>query len=591
MKPHRLVSPVFFVVLLCLPVVALALPDVPDDPTLAATNNTITVSWKTVADADGYTVFWGETETEVTNETNPLKRTNSELGLTDPVDADVDVSFTIGAASGVTLEPETTYYVAISAFESDRDSALSGIESVTTDADPEVPSTPANLTLDLRTDASITISWDKAAGSDNVTAYAVSVEKRVAGVFQSVSLTPDSPIDVNDPKATFSGLDADTRYRFRVTATNAQGNSDPSTWLVVDTFAAGQTRDNLAPDTPILSQDDHPPELLENLSVRVLFDGNNDGMADLSVYRVYYGTDPAALVSQQDVAPEDDAVISGLTEDTHYTFRVSAIDTSTNEAPQSDGSVSIFVEEVHALLDDPETFEGGCFVDASQGRASPRPLAAIALTLCLAVLGFAVRPRAVALLLAVLMLLLPVTGHPQDPNTIGIKAGFHRLTDDRYRDIYGENAISGTLFYQRKFQGPLAASLEAGYVKRTGTKRTDSGQESKAETELILVPLTASLTWETTVTPEVILFAGGGLDYWYYRETSDTHKVDAWDDGDYGVAGYHGRAGIKLFTRDPYFDNKAGVIFETVYSVIDRFGDNAIDLGGWTFNAGVFHTF
>ena len=591
MKPHRLVSPVFFVVLLCLAAVALALPDVPDDPTLSATNNTITVSWKTVADADGYTIFWGETETEVTDETNPLKRTNSELGLTDPVDAGEDVSFTIGAASGVTLEPDTTYYVAISAFESDRDSALSGIESITTDTDPEVPPAPANLALDLRTDASITISWDKAADSDNVTAYTVSVEKRVAGVFQSVSLTPDSPIDVNDPKATYSGLDADTRYRFRVTATNAQGNSDPSSWLVVDTFAAGQTRDNLAPETPILSQDDHPPELLENLSVRVLFDGNNDGMADLSVYRVYYGTDPANLTDQQDFSPEDDAVISGLAEDTHYTFRVSAIDTSINEAPQSDESVSIFVEEVHALLDDPETFEGGCFVHASQERASPRPLPVVPLALAIAALGLAVKSRVIPLLLATLLLLPPATGHTQDPNTIGIKAGFHRLTDDRYKDIYGENAISGTLFYQRSLSGPLTASLEAGYVKRTGTKRTDSGQESKAETELILVPLTASLTWESRVAQEVILFAGGGLDYWYYRETSDTHKVDAWDDGDYGVAGYHGRAGIKLFTRDPYFDNKAGVILETVYSVIDRFGDNTIDLGGWTFNAGVFHTF
>ncbi|WP_300667055.1 fibronectin type III domain-containing protein [Desulfoluna sp.] len=591
MKPRRIICPVLLVTLLLLPFSAWAAPERPNDPTLTATHNTLTVSWEAVTDAEGYTIYWGETESEITDKTHPLKRTNSELGLPEPVSEGDKVTFTLGASSGVTLEPETRYYVALSSYDEFRDSTLSDIADVTTQAALQVPPSPQNLSLQARTEERVTFAWDTVTGA-SVTAYKDSVEKRTGGLFAPASLTPDAPANLETPSANFSGLESDTRYRFRVKATNAEGDSTPSAWLVVDTFAAGELRDTLAPNTPILSPSAHPPELQEDQSVRLRFDGNNSGMADLAGYRVFYGTNAGALDQQKDFTPDADVRITDLEKEVLYTFRLSAFDTSDNESPQSEESVSILVEEVRGLLDDPDAFEGGCFITTPQSRAVPSLFMGIALLLCPLVLVFVPRKKVLtATLLASLSLCLPTPGVAEEANTLGIKAGAHILSDSSHKDIYDSDAASFTLFYQRKLMGPFSAALEAGYLKRDGNKRTTSGLPTEVATELILAPLSASLLCDIPLTPEIILFAGGGLDYWYYKETSDTHEVDAKEENDYGVGGYHGRAGLKLLTRDPMFHHRAGVIIETVYSVIDRFGENEIDLGGWTFNAGIFCTF
>lgn len=588
MTPRRIIFFIPLIIFLFLPLTARAQPAVPDAPSLTATHDTITVSWETVENADGYTLYWGASQSEVTAKTNDIKRSNTALGLSESASEGEAVTFTLGATPDATLKPETDYYVALASYAGTRTSALSGIESVTTAAAPLAPETPEKLIMEARTTGSVTLAWAKDPDA-NAASYTVAAERHnpATGKFESIALTPDAPIDIDAPAATFSGLDADTRYRFRVTATNDEGDSDPSFWLVTDTLAEGKEGDTLAPNIPLLSPGHHPPELLENLSVRLRFDGNNPGMADLKGYKVHYGTDPNAPDQSQEFSPDAEVIITGLETKTRYSFRVSAFDTSGNESAPSEGQVFVLVEAVHGLLDDPDTFEGGCFISTPGDRtASPFVwlLPILIGAVCLP------RKRRGAALLTGLLLLLPATGLAGDANTLGIKAGAQILSDARHKEIYGADTLALTLFYQRQLMGPLSASLEAGYLNRTGKKRTDSGQASQAETELTLAPVSASLTYDLPLTPEITLFAGGGLDYWYYKETSDTHEVNAKDE-DYGVGGYHGRAGLKLLTRDPMFHHRAGVILETVYAVIDRFGDNAMDLGGWTFNAGVFCTF
>lgn len=589
MRHRRFAFSALLVPLLLFPVAAWPAPSVPSKPTLTSTTTTITVSWSAVASAAGYYLYWGETQEAVTTKTNPLKRSNTELGFSTTPAEGTDMTFTLGSSSGVTLKPATTYYVGLSSYdgtgEGGSKSTLSPIASIATKAAAQAPETPQNLALVARTDSAITLTWATGSGSA-VTSYTVSVEKRSGETFAALSITPDAPINMEAPSATFSSLEADTRYRFAVKATNAEGSSDASASLVVDTFAAGETRDTLAPDVPTLSQSALPPELSENQTVRLRFAGNNDGMADLAGYRVYYGTSDT-LDQAQDFAPTEAVVLAGLLLNTTYTFRVAAFDSSGNESAQSAESVSILVESLTGLLGDESEFQGGCFV-TTPAKGPLGPLAVLPLLLVLAIPARTRKRRLTAAVVGLLLLLAPATGFSSEANTVGIKAGLSLPSDDRFTDVYDRNEASFSLFYQRQAVGNLFASVEAGYGERRGKKRTASGAQSDADTTLTLAPLSASLTWEVTLAPDITLFAGGGLDYWYYRETNETGTVDAKKDGEYGVGGYHGRAGLKLLSGDPLFDHRAGVILETVYSVIDRVGENSLDLGGWAFNAGIF---
>jgi hypothetical protein len=57
------------------------------------------------------------------------------------------------------------------------------------------------------------------------------------------------------------------------------------------------------------------------------------------------------------------------------------------------------------------------------------------------------------------------------------------------------------------------------------------------------------------------------------------------------VGGYHGKAGVTLMTADEDWIDRSGVTLEFMYSIIDKFGDNEIDLGGMSFNISLFYKF
>ncbi len=584
MKKSIIGHALFLLTILLMPLPTEAAPAIPETPTLTPGATTIKVDWTAVADADGYTLYWGTDAATVTSKDNPLKRSNAELGASSPASGET-MSFTLtDGESGVSLDSETTYHVAIASFEKintvESESALSTNASATTEAARTVPSPPSGLVLTSRSDVAITLSW-QADTENEVTAYAVTVEKKGGDAFTPTPITPGAPILLDAPVATFLGLEATTRYRFTVTAISDLGSSPPSTGLVVDTFDIGTTTDSLAPNTP-----DAPAlQLLENQAVELTVTGNNEGMADLKHYRIHYET----LNDGQDqiFLPTEAVIISGLSLDTRYTFEVSAVDISDNESPQSQ-SAAILVEEIKGLLGPDTDFDGGCFVTTATGdRPTISPsrlliLLGIALGVCLK------KHRSLwPLMVIILLVMAPIPGHAGE-NTVAIKGGIHSPSDAHFKDIYDGDEATFTLSYQRHLISGLHLGLEAGYEKHTGKKRTGTGGESGAETTLTLAPLSAALTWETPLTPEVILFGGGGLDYWYYREKSEGITIDGEDEGDFGVGGYHGRAGVKLLTTDKAFDHRAGVILETVYSVIDRFGKNTPDLGGWRFSAGIF---
>ena len=593
-KRLRLCTILLFVMVL-IPLVAGATPSIPDEPTLTPGVKTIKADWEAVADADGYVIYWGTTALEVTSKTNPIKRTNSDLGSSSPAVGEVLTFILKDGFNGVTLDPSTTYHVAISSYDLtgsvESESGLSSLASTTTNASLEIPPSPKGLTLSTRTDTTVTLTWDPDA-TNNVTAYTLFMEKKTGDTFVPVAISPDGPIDLESPSATFSGLGPNTRYRFHVMATNIKGISEPSPWLIIDTLVTGMEVDALAPNVPILNPSKHPPVLIEDQTVKLTFDGNNDGMADLEAYRVYYGTSPTAMNDSQDFAPGEETIIQGLLLDTLYTFQISAIDTSSNESALSTESVSILVEEIIGLLDDEDAFQGGCVISTAQKSHTNTPgWFLLGCAFLLGLIMFWRLPKRLLSIAAVAVVLsltgLSTASATDFDNAIGFKAGGYIFSDTQADDIYGDNDTSIAIYYERRIVSELHLNLQGGYIKREGNKRTVSGLETDANTTLKLIPLSMDLTWDFPITPEIIFFGGGGLDYWYYREKSDSRTIDAKDD-DYGVGGYHGRAGFKFLTAHNEFEHRVGIILETAYSVIDRYSSNSIDLGGWNFNAGIF---
>jgi hypothetical protein len=56
------------------------------------------------------------------------------------------------------------------------------------------------------------------------------------------------------------------------------------------------------------------------------------------------------------------------------------------------------------------------------------------------------------------------------------------------------------------------------------------------------------------------------------------------------VGGYHGTAGLRFYSADEKYSG-IGLLLESSYSQVDRFGANQIDIGGWFFKVGFFKQF
>ena len=472
------------------PTTALARPTQIQTITLTPSSTHITITWNAVENAVGYNIYWGESSSDVSARTNPIQRTNGDVGL--------DLNPSAGDEASYDLEnltQNTTYYIGLTAYDTEDEGILSSIKSTTTSGS-STPAKPINLTSTARTQTSVSLSWEKGS-SVEVKTYDVTVQvnSNIADPTAWDLATPHNASSLTNATTTISGLTANTRYRFQVQATNDEGKSPSSDPLIVDTYATGQNYDTLPPFPPTITS----AKLLDNLQVRLTLGNENSGMQDLNKYRVSYGTAANQLNDAIDFNPS--------------------------------GNLILLLPNISQALEE-----------------------------------------------------------PLHDNLVYLKGSFLFPSDDLHEEIYDGNEAAFILGYQRHLFWGIHLGLEAGYVEKDGKKRTATGSESGEEVSLTLVPTSASLILDIPVTSEVTLFAGGGVDYWYYKEKSDSKTIDA-KDNDYGVGGYHGRFGIKVLTVDPNFYHRMGVLFEGVYSVIDRFGDNDLDLGGWSANVGLFCTY
>lgn len=438
----------------------------------------------------------------------------------------------------------------------------------------ETPDTPTGLELSA-TSNSITVTWD--ANTDDITdGYFITYYETDDSSSRTRHLHPDDL----DTVYVITGLEADTKYTVKVCAYDGDDfDADTSVELTKSI-----TTTDLDVDI----------ELIDVGTIRIDLSNYED---TVNRYNVYWGTssvtlgpdeDPADYYpnSETDIDVEDPYTIPGLDNGLYYIL-VTVTYSSGNEG--SSGEIPFNVSDFGTFFTQNDDIDNGCFIGSSRGKA---PYAAVpaCLTVLLMTLGIFYRKFRIGLLtVAVVVLTFGSQGYClKQPdvtynNIVGIKAGYFDPKESLLGDTY-DSIVPVSLFYERMFGKYVSMDISAGYTRADGNAVTTTGsEETGVEIELDYIPLSTSLNLNVPITPLITYYVGVGGDYCFFEEKANDERTE--------LGGYHGKTGLKLFTGDTEYFKRGGVLMEANYSVMDRFGDNDLDLGGWTYSLGVIYCF
>ncbi|MDH3975117.1 MAG: fibronectin type III domain-containing protein [Deltaproteobacteria bacterium] len=538
------------------------------------------------------------------------------------------------------LLPNTTYYVAISAYDNfaNIESGRSPVLSATT-LDSAGLSAPTGLWIDSAFGIGTThAGFQWTASSEPDISYYTIYYGTATGIYDNSRSTSDTATFLN-----VTGLSPSTRYYVALSVTDSSpAESARSAEIVVDTLP-----DSNVPNVPGTPQ----AAISGSGEIEISFTDNNENMADFSHFVVAYDTVSTFLSFSANAGSQNSYRLGGLTIGSDYYFAVKAVDRRGNESSYS-GTGHILVEEVRGYLDK-STMKEGCFIATAvfgsydhpfvkvlrefrdsylksnaPGRKfihfyykeGPQAAAYVKKNFVFRVLSFLfllpliimafllvklgplaatflflspllLRYRKYAFMSFVAFFLFlpqPQNAVAGENHTVGMKIGYFEPSDDDQSEYYDATPMI-SLFYDLNMASFLSTELSAGYLYREGDVLTISGKKTAIESELTMVPLSLSMKFHLPITAYIGTYLGAGGDYWYFKEKS---KVS---DETLELGGYHGKIGLVLKKLPNLFDDKLArnfkVTLEAVYSRIDRFGDNERDLGGWTFNAGASISF
>jgi len=270
------------------------------------TETTAKVTWSEATDnvgVVGYNVYLNETKV------NDALVTGTEYALT-----------------GLTEATEYTVRVtAVDAAENESKRSEAATFTTPKTQDTEVPSVPAGVAASDVTQTGAKITWT--ASTDNV---------GVAGynVYLGESKVNTSPVTVTEYALT--GLTANTGYTVSVSAVDAAGNeSAKSEAASFTTLEAEEEKDTEVPGVPTnVSAAD-----VTQTGAKVTWSEATDNVG-VAGYNVYVNE---AKVNEELVAGTEFA-LTGLTEATEYTVRVSAVDAAGNESARSEAATFTTLE-------------------------------------------------------------------------------------------------------------------------------------------------------------------------------------------------------------------------------------------------------
>ncbi len=618
--------------LLNLPPEAWAAPAVPTGLSLTAGETSIATSWTAnSAPVTGYNLYYG-TSSGTLNSIHPVN----------------DGAATFSTISGLTRS--TTYYVAMTAFYNITSESSRTAEVSTKTLADEPPAAPEDFEIrgaSFITISSVDLRWTLNTEPDM--SHYIIYGKIAFGTYSAYRLTADSTVN----SEIISGLSSATRYVFALSAEDTAGNeSAKSSPIIVDILPDSDPPDvpaNLSASitgsrqvTVTFSGNNAAMADLSGFRLYMGISPAPEGYAipidlgtntssvqsDLMKDTTYYFTVTAYDVSGNESAAS--AEFDLLVEDLEGFLAGADIKEGCFIATAVFGSYDHPAVKLLRQFRDRYLLThkpGKIFVDyyytygpraagiVSQHNWLKYPVFVIMIPLLLlacfmvkaglapALFFFAALPlvfrKRKILGMTALILFFPLFNqagareaiNPEPVHKIGLKGGYFLAAEERQRDIYDERMSPVTLFYDYSMNRNFSLEAEAGYIVNKGYARTTSGQPTNVETEMMIAPLSATVKWSFELTELIKPFVGAGVDYWYVKETIGPVEFKK------KVGGYHTKVGVVFYQPPDHAPFSGGYeddllfIVEVVNAVIDRFGDNKTDLGGWMFNVGVGYQF
>lgn len=215
------------------------------------------------------------------------------------------VTGTAATVSGLTSG--TAYNFRVSAVSADGTSAASSVLNVTTLVVGTVPSAPRSPKVSVTYSNQLNLSWTvpSSAGTSPITGY--KVQQLVSNVWNTVATSTST-------SAAVTGLTANTSYSFRVLATNAVGDSLPSSTLTAKTGSGIPAK----PGTPTVTVGSLGAVTVKWTTVPVVTFGTP------ITYRVEFTNSAGTTVVQTTVANTSPLTVT-LARTTSYKVKVTAL--------------------------------------------------------------------------------------------------------------------------------------------------------------------------------------------------------------------------------------------------------------------------
>ena len=264
------------------------------------TQTTAKVTWSEATDnvgVVGYNVYVNETKV------NDALVTGTEYALSE-----------LTEATGYTVR-----VTAVDAAGNESGRSTAATFTTLTTVDTEAPSVPTNVSVTDVTQTGAKVTWSASTDNEGVVGY---------NVYVGEGKVNDTPVTATEYVLT--GLTANTGYTVSVSAVDAAGNeSAGSEAATFTTSKAEEEKDTAVPSVPTnVSATD-----VTQTGAKVTWSASTDNVG-VAGYNVYVNE---AKVNEELVAGTE-FVLTGLTEATEYTVRVSAVDAAGNESARSDAA-------------------------------------------------------------------------------------------------------------------------------------------------------------------------------------------------------------------------------------------------------------
>lgn len=208
--------------------------------------------------------------------------------------------------------------------------------------------------------------------------------------------------------------------------------------------------------------------------------------------------------------------------------------------------------------------------------------------------------REIALLIIFLCLPAASFGDETTGFSFGLSYGQLDPSSDRWKEIYDSDRISNyrvSLGY--RFNPSFGAEVGGGYLTKNGNGRTVTGVATGAGTTFQMAPVDMTIIYRLNYFPGQIIipYVGGGVNYnLYWEKITDGKELKG------GMWGHHVTGGIQLLLdrldkssarslKEDYRIDHTYLVIGATHFVINDFGGEDVDLGGWNYHTGLVFEF